>query len=189
MVSFFVLENTMKILTITAVICFFSTPVIARNIEPDLKTFPVANADETRWVIQLPKLENESSHKVELTFVKVVETDCNKWTLTADLEEKTIESLGYVYYKLFSKAVPLTRVLCPSNNRRHVTNISVVKSIKTLPYSSSLPLVIYTEKSLGVNYQVVTSSEMSRCYDRIRILPSRLTNSSRKLLGASDEVN
>jgi len=128
---------------------------------PELNSFPVANTDMQRFVIALPTLERnqESALKVELSPGKVLETDgVNKVWLGLYIEEKTLETNGYSYYKIAgSDNVMSTRMgILPGVSP--ITRFVAGKSL-LIPYNSRLPIVIYAAKNFSLKYRLWRGDE------------------------------
>jgi ecotin len=124
----------------------------AQNIEHDLSMYPKPNAELTRHIITLPAKEKESDYKIELYAGKTMEVDCNKHSLTGELEEKTVSDWGYPYLVFNTNGnIISTRMACPEASLHEEF---VQADSKLVRYNSKLPLVVYTPKGYEVKYHI-----------------------------------
>lgn len=130
----------------------FSFATAADNADL-LKPFPEATADETRYVIELPKLPNEENVKVQLIAGKTVEVDCNRQSFGGEISEENIEGWGYSFYKISELVGPMTTLMgCPEDSK-HDAFVPMQDS-PLVRYNSNLPLVIYAPKDVEVKYRI-----------------------------------
>ena len=98
-----------KVLSIT-VLAFFSAVIYAQAADI-MKAFPPAEEGMVRYVLQLPKLEDESTARVELIVGKTVQVDeANTYFFGGKIEKETIKGWGYSRY-LVKKIGPMTGTL------------------------------------------------------------------------------
>lgn len=127
--------------------------VAAANDAEALKPFPEATADETRYVIELPKLANEEAVKVQLIAGKTIEVDCNLQSFGGQISEETVEGWGYGYYKVSDLTGPMSTLMgCPEDSK-HDAFVQMQDS-PLVRYNSKLPLVIYAPKDVEVKYRI-----------------------------------
>lgn len=127
----------------------------------DLKAFPAATAGQTRHVINLPQLADESASKVELIVGKTMQIDCNHHFFGGSLETRTAQGWGYDYYVLENLGAGATTLKgCPAGSER---TAFVRSSTETLVrYNSRLPLVVYTPKDVELRYRLWTAQDEQR---------------------------
>ena len=89
----------------------FLTAVISAQAADTMKAFPPAEEDMVRYVLQLPKQDDESVFKVELMVGKTVAVDeVNTYFFGGKIEQETIEGWGYPRYTV-NKLGPMAGTL------------------------------------------------------------------------------
>ena len=122
--------------------------------EQDLEPWPAAEAGETRFVIQLPALEDESGRRVELRIGKDLEIDCNRHWFGGKLEREVVAGWGYPLYRLSGVAGPASSMMaCPEDEKR-VAFVAVNLDDPFVRYNSKLPIVVYVPEGFIVRYRV-----------------------------------
>lgn len=122
--------------------------------QEDIKMFPAAEQGTQRLVIRLPKLDDESSHKVEILLSKRLEVDCNRQRLGGNLQQKSLQGWGYNYYQLDKLVGPMsTMMACPDDSKKEVA-VPVGGEGYLLRYNSRLPVVLYVPQGLDVQYRI-----------------------------------
>ena len=122
--------------------------------EPDLEPWPSADAGETRYVIRLPELEDESGRRVELRIGKDLEIDCNRHWFGGKLERDVVAGWGYPMYRLVDVAGPASSMMaCPEQEKR-VAFVAVNLDDAFVRYNSKLPIVVYVPKGFVVRYRI-----------------------------------
>ncbi len=124
---------------------------------PDnMKAFPAAEAGMTRFVIPVPKQDDEGAFKVELIIGKNVTTDAvNSYFFGGKLETETIEGWGFDRY-ILRKLGPMAGTLMAGDpNAPKVERfISVGGERSLLRYNSRLPIVVYVPEGVEVRYRL-----------------------------------
>ncbi len=88
-----------KICSLTALL-FFSA-ILSALAADNMKAFPPASEGMVRYVLQLPKQDDESAYKVELIVGKMVQAnEGNKYFYTGKIEEETISGWGFPRYNV-----------------------------------------------------------------------------------------
>ncbi len=120
----------------------------------DLKPYPPAQTGQTRTVARVPKLADETSHKIELRVGKVLSVDCNQHWFGGDLQRKIAKGWGFPYYVL-EKAGPAasTMMACPGREKRKQF-VPVRGDGYLLRYNSKLPMVVYVPQGFEVRYRI-----------------------------------
>ena len=123
---------------------------------PDnMKAFPAAEAGMTRFVIPVPKQDDEDAFKVELIIGKNVTTDAlNSYFFGGKLETETIEGWGFDRY-ILRKLGPMAGTLMAADpNAPKVERfITVGGERPLLRYNSRLPIVVYVPEGVEVRYR------------------------------------
>lgn len=121
----------------------------------DTSMYPDAEEGQERFVIHLPKLEDENKYEVELTIGKWAEVDCNHHSLIGEIQEETVDGWGYNYYNFESDGDMIsTRMGCPDQELE--SKLINAQSIK-VRYNSKLPIVVYVPEGYTVSYSLWTN--------------------------------
>lgn len=136
-------------------LAFLSTAACAVAMsDPELEPWPQADAGESRYVIRLPALEDESARRIELQIGKLVEVDCNRHWFLGELERTDVEGWGYPMYRLRGATGPASSMrVCPENRPRQAF-VFVNLEDPFVPYNSKLPIVVYVPEGFSVRYRV-----------------------------------
>ena len=134
------------------------------SAENNMKAFPPADEGMTRYVLQLPKQEDESAFRVELIIGKTVRIDSeNRYFLGGKIEAQTIAGWGYTRYTV-DKLGPMAGTLMAVD-----PNVLQVDRFITLGgepylirYNSLLPVVVYVPKGAEVRYRIWSAGEIRR---------------------------
>ena len=134
----------------------------AMSDDNDLAPWPPAEAGETRFVIRLPAVDDESSHGVELEIGKAMEIDCNEHWFGGKFERQVVSGWGYPMYRLSGIAGPAsTMMACPEQDLRSAF-VAVRLEDPYLRYNSRLPIVVYVPDGFVVRYRIWSTDEESR---------------------------
>ena len=123
------------------------------NSADTLKPFPLAEEGSVRYVIELPKLSDESAVKVQLIAGKTIEVDCNRQSFGGNFAEETVEGWGYNYYNISELTGPMTTLMACGDDTKHeasVTNVSTkIYQMKHLWKCKILRLCVITANYLS----------------------------------------
>jgi len=136
----------------------FATVVSAKAADT-MKAFPPAEEGMVRYVLKLPKQDDESVFKVELIVGKTVQVDeKNKYFFSGAIEKETIQGWGYTRYYV-SKLGPMAGTLMAVD-----PNVPKVSKFITLAgepyiirYNSRMPIVVYVPEGVEVRYRIWTT--------------------------------
>lgn len=115
----------------------------------------------TRFVAELPKLDEENAFKVEIVVGKTVEVDtANRHFFAGQIEAENIEGWGYTRY-IVHKLGPMAGTLRasiggPQKEERFVTLGGEPYLVR---YNSRLPLVVYVPAGAEVKFRVWSAGE------------------------------
>jgi len=123
----------------------------------DLKMFPKANEGYLRYVINLPSIQKEQAHKVELLAGYEMEVDCNHYSLGGQFTEKILDGWGYPYFKFNSDELVSSTLMGCGNQKKEVKFVKAPS--KFTYYSSRLPIVIYAPKNYEIKYAIWQKDE------------------------------
>lgn len=121
-----------------------------------MKAFPAAEAGETRYVLQLPKLENEAGCKVELQVGKVELLDAaNHYFIGGKIEAEPVSGWGFTRY-VVRELGPLvgTKMGVDPNAPEVERFITLGGPTYLIPYNSGVPLVVYVPQGAEVRYRI-----------------------------------
>ena len=139
-------------------IAFFSffTAVISAQAADTMKAFPPADEGMVRYVLQLPKQDDESVFKVELIVGKTVQIDeVNRYFFGGHIEKETIEGWGYPRYTV-NKIGPMAGTLMgvDPNAPKVDRFITLGGEPYFIRYNSRLPIVMYVPEGVEVLYRI-----------------------------------
>jgi ecotin len=124
-----------------------------------MKAFPPAEKGMVRYVLQLPKQDNESISKVELIVGKTVQVDeKNRYFFGGNIEKETIKGWGYPRY-IVSKIGPMAGTLMAVNQDapKVARFITLGGEPYIIRYNSRLPIVVYVPEDVEVRYRIWTT--------------------------------
>ena len=132
---------------------------------PDnMKAFPPAEAGMVRYVLQVPKQNDETAFKVELIVGKTVLVDeGNRYFFGGSIVEETIEGWGFPRY-IVSKLGPMAGTLmavdpdAPKKSRF----ITLGADPFIIRYNSLLPVVVYAPEGVEVRYRIWSAPPESK---------------------------
>ena len=143
-----------KVCSITVLSFFFA--MISVQAADNMKAFPPAEKGMVRYVLQLPKLDDESAFRVELIVGKTVLVDeVNKYFFGGKIEVETIKGWGFPRY-VVSKLGPMagTRIAVPPDTPKVNRFITLGGEPHLIRYNSRLPIVVYVPEGVEVRYRV-----------------------------------
>ena len=151
-----------------AVIAFLLLPTAAFAEAADaMKAFPPADPGLVRYVLQLPKLADESAFKVELIVGKTVQVDeGNRYFFGGKIEEVTIEGWGFPRY-VVSKLGPMAGTLMAVDpNAPKVSRfVALGGEPYLLRYNSQLPIVVYAPEGVEARYRIWNAEPQDKAID------------------------
>ena len=134
----------------------------------NMKAFPPAEAGMVRYVLNLPKLQDESASKVELIVGQTVEVDTvNHFFFAGEIKEETIEGWGFPRY-LVKKLGPMAGTLmAPDPNAPNAKRfVPLGGDPYLIRYNSRLPIVIYIPDGAEVRYRIWTATPDSKPFTK-----------------------
>lgn len=134
----------------------------------NMKAFAPATPGMVRFVLNVPKKDDEHSFKVELQVGKTVEVDAaNNYFFAGKIEEETIQGWGFPRYNV-TKLGPMAGTLMAVD-----PNIPKVKRFIPLGggpylirYNSRLPIVVYTPEGTEVRYRIWSATPNAKAMDK-----------------------
>jgi ecotin len=145
----------MKRMHLLAMACVLCTPYAAQAAD-NMKAFPPAEAGMVRFVIQVPKMDDEFAFKVELIVGKTVEVEPrNKYFFGGTVSEEVIQGWGFTRYVLKELGPMAGTLMAIDPNEPKVKRfIAVGNEPNLLRYNSLLPIVVYVPKGVEVRYRI-----------------------------------
>ena len=143
-----------KVCSITALSFFFA--MLSVQAADNMKAFPPAEEGMVRYVLQLPKQDDESAFKVELIVGKTVQVDDgNRYFFGGKIEVETIKGWGFPRYNV-SKLGPMAGTLMAIDPNAPKVNrfITLGGEPYLIRYNSRLPIVVYAPEGVEVRYRV-----------------------------------
>jgi len=126
----------------------------------NMKAFPPAEQGMVRYVLQLPKQEDETGFRVELIVGKTVLLDeVNKYFFGGKIEVETIKGWGFPRY-IVSKLGPMagTRIAVHPDTPKVNRFITLGGEPYLIRYNNRLPIVVYVPEGVEVHYRIWNAS-------------------------------
>jgi ecotin len=130
----------------------------------NMKAFPPAQEGMVRYVLQLPKQEDESAFRVELIVGKTVKIDgVNRYFFAGEIKEETIEGWGFPRY-VVDKLGPMAGTLIAVDPDAPKVDrfIALAGEPYLIRYNSRLPIVVYVPTGVEVRYRIWSAEPESR---------------------------
>ena len=140
-----------------ALVLLFAAP--AGQAADNLKAFPPAEEGMVRYVLQLPRQEDESAFRVELIVGKAVQVDeRNRYFFGGKIEQETITGWGFTRYTV-NKLGPMagTLMAVDPNAPKVARFITLGGDPYLIRYNSRLPIVVYVPEGVEVRYRIWTA--------------------------------
>jgi ecotin len=121
-----------------------------------------------RYVLHLPKEDDESVFMVELIAGKTVLVDeKNKYFFGGKIEEQTIEGWGFPRYNV-SKLGPMAGTLMAIDPNAPKVNrfVSLGGKPYLIRYNSRLPVVVYAPEGVEVRYRIWRASPETKAMEQ-----------------------
>jgi ecotin len=134
----------------------------------NMKAFPPAEKGMVRYVLQLPKQDDESAFKVELIVGKTVLLDVeNRYFFGGKIEEETIKGWGFPRYNV-SKLGPMAGTQMAVNPDTPKVNrfITLGGEPFLIRYNSRLPIVVYAPEGVEVRYRVWSAGSEAKVIEK-----------------------
>ena len=134
----------------------------------NMKAFPPAEKGMVRYVLQLPKQDDEYAFKVELIVGKTVQLDAgNRYFFGGKIEDQNIEGWGFTRY-VVSKLGPMGGTLMAvdpdaPNVPRFIT---IGGEPYLIRYNSRLPVVVYVPEGVEVRYRIWSATPDAKAIEK-----------------------
>ena len=143
-----------RLLSITSLVSIFA--VLTVHAADNMKAFPPPEKGMVRYVLQLPKQDDESAFKVELIVGKTVLLDAqNRYFFSGKIQQETIKGWGFTRYNV-SQLGPMagTQIAVDPNAPKVNRFITLAGEPYLIRYNSRLPVVVYVPEGVEVRYRI-----------------------------------
>lgn len=139
----------------TVLLFLFAVP--PAQATDDMKAFPSAERGMARYVLHLPRQDDESAFKVELFVGKTVQIDeQNRYFFGGKIEEEAIEGWGFLCYKADTLG-PMAGTEMAIDPKMPKVARFITLAPHLIPYNSRLPIVVYIPEGVEVRYRIWTA--------------------------------
>ena len=122
--------------------------------------FPQAEKGYVRYIVEVPKTENDYDHKVELLIGKNMMVDCNYHSFSGKIEKLPLKGWGYSYYRVSDiKSGPTTMRACREPRKEAFITVYLPQETQLMRYNSRLGTVIYVPEEFEVHYRIWNAEE------------------------------
>jgi ecotin len=128
----------------------------AGDAADNMKAFPPADEGMVRYVLQLPKEDDESVYRVELIVGKTVEVDeRNRYFFGGKIQAETIKGWGFPRY-IVGRLGPMAGTLMAIDpNAPKVSRfVTLAGEPYFVRYNSRVPIVVYVPDGVEVRYRI-----------------------------------
>jgi len=142
------------VFSVATLLCF--SLALSAQAADIMKAFPPAAEGMIRYVLQVPKQEDESVLKVELIVGKTVQVDEKKrYFFSGKIQKETIQGWGYTRYNV-SELGPMagTRMAVDPNAPKVNRFITLGGEPYLIRYNSRMPIVVYAPEGVEVHYRI-----------------------------------
>ena len=139
------------------ILLVLSTQLSASNADNDkYKMFPEAQEGYSRYIVDVPKTDDDYAHRVELLIGKNLMVDCNHASFSGKIKSIALKGWGYNYLVVSDlQRGPTTMRACSEPKvEKFITLHDTLRR-----YNSRLGMVIYVPKGYEVRYRIWSASE------------------------------
>ena len=150
--------QTKKILLLTLVFTTFIS-LHAAEKKDKIHMYPQAQVGYTRYVIEVPKTQNDYDHKLELIIGKSMLVDCNHRSFFGKVNEVNLKGWGYTYLEISDiKGGVTTMMACPEPKTEKFVSLHAPEKL-IRRYNSRSPLVVYVPNDYTLKYRFWNASD------------------------------
>ncbi|WP_455208390.1 ecotin family protein [Kaarinaea lacus] len=145
----------MKVTRFTTILSLLLVMSVGQAAD-DMKAFPLPGEGMVRYVLLVPKQDDETAFRVELIVGKIVQLDeSNRYFFGGKIEAETIKGWGYTRYKV-SKLGPMAGTLMAIDPDAPKVDrfIALGGDPYLIRYNSRLPVVVYVPEGVEVRYRI-----------------------------------
>lgn len=129
---------------------------VSAQAADNMKAFPPPEEGMIRYVLEVPKQDDESMFKVELMVGKTVKVDKgNRYFFGGKIQMETIKGWGFPRYNV-SKLGPMGGTMMAIDPKAPKVNRFITLGGKPylIRYNSRLPIVVYVNEGVEVRYRI-----------------------------------
>jgi ecotin len=126
----------------------------------NMKAFPPAGEGMVRYVLQLPRQDDESASRLQLIVGRTVQVDeRNRYFFAGKVERETIKGWGFTRY-VVAKLGPMagTLMAIDPNAPKISRFVALGGEPYLVRYNSRLPIVVYVPEGVEVRYRIWTAA-------------------------------
>jgi ecotin len=149
-------------------VLLFALAVPAVHAADNMKAFPPAEPGMVRFVLDVPKQDDESALNVELIVGKTLQTDGqNRHFFGGRIETETIKGWGFPRY-IVRKLGPMAGTLMAVDpNAPKVSRfVTLGGDPYLIRYNSRLPIVVYAPEGVEVRYRIWAAGAETRTMEK-----------------------
>jgi len=146
----------------------FLTVISVVSAGDNMKAFPPAEKGMVRYVLQVPKQDDESAFKVELIVGKTVQLEKgNNYFFGGEIQAVNIEGWGFTRY-VVSKLGPMagTLMAVEPDAPKVPRFITIAGEPYIIRYNSQLPVVVYVPEGVEVRYRIWSAPPEAKKIDK-----------------------
>ncbi len=139
-----------------AALGLLSAVLSAHAAGDNMKAFPPPEKGMVRYVLELPKQEDESAFKVELIAGRTVQVDeRNRYFFGGEIRSETIKGWGFPRH-IVSQLGPMAGTMIAVDPAAPKVNRFVTLGGEPflIRYNSRLPVVVYAPEGVEVRYRI-----------------------------------
>ena len=134
----------------------------------NMKAFPPAEQGMVRYVLQLPKQDDEFAFKVELIVGKTVQLEeGNRYFFGGKIEAVNIEGWGFTRYVVSGLGPMAGTLMAVDPNAPKVPRfITIGGEPYLIRYNSLLPVVVYVPEGVEVRYRIWSAAPIVKVIEK-----------------------
>jgi ecotin len=138
------------------IVLAFLSAMLSVQAADNMKAFPAAEEGMVRYVLQLPKQDDESTFKVELIAGKTLEVDDgNRYFFSGSIQKETITGWGVPRYNVSNLGPMAGTLMAIDPNAPKVSRfIALGGEPYLISYNSRLPIVVYAPEGVEIRYRI-----------------------------------
>ena len=149
----------LAILVISGMTALYAEP---KNMG-DIHMFAEAKEGYERFIVNVPKSENDYDRRIELLIGKEMMVDCNHHSFSGEIKHMVLKGWGYSYLEVDNiQSGPTTLMACQEPEK--LKYIYIRDELRR--YNSRMPMVIYVPKGYEVRYRIWNADQIVQKADQ-----------------------